>query len=84
MGAIGAVMYAHSNELQMGQFAGLASLEKYLEDNSSVFSNLPQLKESEATYNKDGEVQKERHGKNTRIPGNRCRLAQHQRRTDRP
>jgi predicted CoA-substrate-specific enzyme activase len=52
MGAIGAVMYAHSNGLQMGKFQGLASLEKYLEDNSSVFSNLPQLKESEATYNK--------------------------------
>ncbi len=52
MGAIGAVMYAHSNELQMVKFAGLESLEKYLEDNSSVFSNLPQLKESDATYNK--------------------------------
>ncbi len=52
MGAIGAVMYAHSNGLQMAKFAGLASLEKYLEDNSSVFSNLPQLKESDAIYNK--------------------------------
>ena len=49
MGAIGAVMYAHSNELQMVKFAGLESLEKYLEDNSSVFSNLPQLKESDTT-----------------------------------
>ncbi|MCU0457967.1 MAG: acyl-CoA dehydratase activase [Bacteroidales bacterium] len=53
MGAIGAVMYAHSNGLQMGKFQGLSSLEKYLEDNSSVFSNLPKLKESEATYNKE-------------------------------
>ena len=52
MGAIGAVMYAHSNELQMVKFAGLESLEKYLEGNSSLFSNLPQLKESDATYNK--------------------------------
>ncbi len=53
MGAIGAVMYVHSNGLQMGKFQGLSSLEKYLEDNSSVFSNLPKLKESEATYNKE-------------------------------
>ncbi len=52
MGAIGAVMYAHANGLQMVTFAGLASLDTYLADNSSVFSNLPQLQESDATYNK--------------------------------
>ena len=52
MGAIGAVMYAHSNGLQMGKFAGLSSLDTYLANNSSVFSNLPQLQESDAIYNK--------------------------------
>ncbi|MDZ7634659.1 MAG: acyl-CoA dehydratase activase-related protein [Bacteroidales bacterium] len=63
MGAIGAVMYAHSNGLKMGEFAGLASLEKYLENNSSVLSNLPQLKESDATYNKVVKFKKNGTGK---------------------
>ncbi len=65
MGAIGAVMYAHSNGLNMVRFDGMTSLVKYLEDNSSVFSNLPQLKESEATYNK--EVRFKKNG-TTKVP----------------
>ena len=52
MGAIGAVMYAHSNKLEMNSFAGLEKLEKYLSDTSSSFNSLPQLKESEAVYDK--------------------------------
>ena len=58
MGAIGAVMYAYSNGLQMGRFAGLASLEEYLADNNSAFSSLPQLQESGATYNKEVKFKK--------------------------
>jgi predicted CoA-substrate-specific enzyme activase len=53
MGAIGAVMYAHSNSLEMNHFAGLTSLEEYLRTNSSTFSSLPKLKESAAVYNKE-------------------------------
>ncbi len=37
MGAIGAVMYAHSNKLEMNSFTGLEKLEKYLADTSSSF-----------------------------------------------
>ena len=53
MGAIGAVMYAHSNKLVMNHFPGLEKLESYLADTSSSFVSLPQLKESEAVYNKE-------------------------------
>ena len=52
MGAIGAVMYARSNDLDINHFAGLKKLEDYLENDSSSFVSLPQLKESEAQYNK--------------------------------
>ena len=52
MGAIGAVMYAHSNKLEMNNLPGLENLGKYLADTSSVFNSLPQLIESEAVYNK--------------------------------
>jgi activator of 2-hydroxyglutaryl-CoA dehydratase len=55
MGAIGAVMYAHSNKLEMNHFQGLEKLEKYLADNTSSFASLPQLKESEAVYNQGSE-----------------------------
>jgi predicted CoA-substrate-specific enzyme activase len=65
MGAIGAVMYAHSNKLEMDHFRGLEKLEKYLADNTSSFVSLPQLKESEAVYNKD--VNFKIHG-NEKIP----------------
>lgn len=53
MGAIGAVMYGQSNNLQMDHFAGLAKLEEYLKNNSAELSSLPQLTESSATYNKE-------------------------------
>ncbi len=53
MGAIGAVMYGLTNGLQMDSFAGLTSLEEYLENNISALSSLPQLKESDAIYNKE-------------------------------
>jgi predicted CoA-substrate-specific enzyme activase len=53
MGAIGAVMYAHSNKLEMNHFKGLQKLEEYLASDSTTFVNLPQLKESDAVYNKE-------------------------------
>jgi predicted CoA-substrate-specific enzyme activase len=52
MGAIGAVMYALSNKLEMNHFAGLDKLEEYLGADSTTFSSLPKLKESLAQYNK--------------------------------
>lgn len=53
MGAIGAVMYAHSNKLEMDNFKGLKELDDYLHEDSSSFASLPVLKESEAVYNKE-------------------------------
>jgi predicted CoA-substrate-specific enzyme activase len=53
MGAIGAVMYGHSNNIQMNHFRGLQDLEAYLKRTSSAFVSLPQLRESEAIYNKE-------------------------------
>ncbi|MDQ1296024.1 MAG: hypothetical protein QG611_2 [Bacteroidota bacterium] len=53
MGAIGAVMYATSNNLDLYHFYGLEKLEKYLADDSTAFVSLPKLTESEAIYNKD-------------------------------
>jgi len=52
MGAIGAVLYGLSEGLQMNHFPGLEKLEEYLGNDSTVFSSLPQLKESDAEYNK--------------------------------
>ena len=52
MGAIGAVMYAHSNKLEMNHFKGMNKLEEYLSEDSTLFNSLPPLKESEAIYNK--------------------------------
>jgi predicted CoA-substrate-specific enzyme activase len=53
MGAIGAVMYAHSNKLEMNHFKGMQKLEEYLSSESTVFVSMPKLKESEAIYNKE-------------------------------
>jgi predicted CoA-substrate-specific enzyme activase len=53
MGAIGAVMYAHTNNLEMNHFKGLKKLEDYLAVTSSSFASLPRLKQSEAIYNKE-------------------------------
>lgn len=52
MGAIGAVMYARSNGLEMNHFKGMQKLEKYLSEDLTSFNSLPQLKESEAIYDK--------------------------------
>jgi predicted CoA-substrate-specific enzyme activase len=53
MGAIGAIMYAHSNKLEMNHFKGIQKLEDYLATDSTSFVSLPQLKVSEAIYNKE-------------------------------
>ncbi len=52
MGAIGAVMYAHTNKLDMDHFRGLEKLGIYLTDTTSSFVSLPRLQESEAVYDK--------------------------------
>jgi predicted CoA-substrate-specific enzyme activase len=65
MGAIGAVMYAHSGNLEMNHFAGLGDLRKYLDKTSSAFASLPKLYETNAVYEKkikqrspsDGKIQ---------------------------
>jgi predicted CoA-substrate-specific enzyme activase len=53
MGAIGAVMYARSNGLDMNHFGDLAKLGKYLDGTSASFASLPKLQESEAEYKKE-------------------------------
>jgi predicted CoA-substrate-specific enzyme activase len=53
MGAIGAVMYGHANNLHIDHFKGLNDLEAYLNKHASTFVSLPQLKESEAVYDKE-------------------------------
>ena len=53
MGAIGAVMYARSNNLEIDSFKGLDELRDYLFRDSTTFASLPQLKESEAGYSKE-------------------------------
>ncbi len=52
MGAIGAVMYAHSNNLEMVHFSGLKKLEDYLSVDATAFVTLPKLIESGAEYKK--------------------------------
>ncbi|HBC78713.1 MAG TPA: CoA activase, partial [Bacteroidales bacterium] len=63
MGAIGAVMYAHSNKLDMNHFKGMEKLEEYLSVDSTLFNSLPPLVESEAVYNKIVEFKKDPHKK---------------------
>ena len=63
MGAIGAVLYAHSNKLEMNHFKGLKGLQDYLTADSSSFASLPPLKESEAIYNKVVHFRRNGHGK---------------------
>ncbi|MBW6500877.1 MAG: hypothetical protein K0B05_05735, partial [Bacteroidales bacterium] len=53
MGAIGAVMYAHSNKLGMNHFSDLNRLEVYLASDTTEYASLPQLTESEAQYRKE-------------------------------
>jgi predicted CoA-substrate-specific enzyme activase len=52
MGAIGAVMYARSGNLEMNHFDGLIKLEEYLSNDSTTFVSLPKLIESGAEYKK--------------------------------
>jgi predicted CoA-substrate-specific enzyme activase len=52
MGAIGAVMYALSNNLDMNHFGSLKKLEDYLAGDSVKYLSLAPLKESDAEYNK--------------------------------
>ena len=56
MGAIGAVMYARSCKLDMNHFSGNDKLRKYLANDSTLFTSLPPLRKSDATYNKDIDV----------------------------
>ena len=53
MGAIGAVMYARSNNLSMNHFEGIDKLSEYLDRDSTNFVSLPPLKQSDAEYRKD-------------------------------
>jgi len=52
MGAIGAVFYARANDLNMNHFPGIIKLDEYLKIETSDFTSLPPLKESEAEYKK--------------------------------
>jgi len=52
MGAIGAVLYARSNNLNMNHFDGLDKLSEYLSNDSTTFVSLPPLVQSEAEYRK--------------------------------
>jgi predicted CoA-substrate-specific enzyme activase len=50
MGAIGAVMYARSNDLDCNHFKGIDKLKQYLSTDSTLFVSLPPLKQSDAKY----------------------------------
>ncbi len=53
MGAIGAVLYARSENTTMNHFTGLKKLEDYLSVDATAFVSLPRLRESDAEYRKD-------------------------------
>jgi predicted CoA-substrate-specific enzyme activase len=63
MGAIGAIMYARSNNIDTGTFNGLDKLRDYLFSDSTQFASLPQLIESEAAYSKEVHFKKNGQGK---------------------
>ncbi len=63
MGAIGAVIYAHANKLEMNHFGGYDKLVAYLASGTTEFVSLPQLKESEAEYKKEKYFVKPEKGK---------------------
>jgi predicted CoA-substrate-specific enzyme activase len=52
MGAIGAVLYARSNGLDMNHFNGSGKLKHYLDNDSTEFVSLPPLIQSDAEYRK--------------------------------
>ncbi len=53
MGALGAVMYARANNLEMIGFKGAEKLREYLLKDNSTFTSLPRLVHSDAVYNKN-------------------------------
>jgi predicted CoA-substrate-specific enzyme activase len=53
MGAIGAIMYAHSNKMSIEPFKGLDLLKEYLSGSGSQSISLPKLVESGAEYRKN-------------------------------
>ena len=71
MGAIGAVFYARNNNLFIYNITGTGKLEKYLSGNTGRFISLPQLKQSEAIYNKEVKVFKNGNTKTACLPGAR-------------
>ena len=50
MGAIGAVYYARTNNLEMNHLSGTSRLDEYLSGRETEFVSLPPLKESSAEY----------------------------------
>jgi len=52
MGAIGAVLYARKNNLDMDHFGGTEKLKAYLISGSDNFSSLPPLRDTIATFDK--------------------------------
>ncbi len=52
MGAIGAVIYAHSNKMEMNHFHGMDRLCEYLSESSTAFKSLPPLRKADAVYDK--------------------------------
>ena len=56
MGAIGAIMYASSENLTMNNFGSLKKLEKYIASASSGYISLPVLKSPEAVYDKSVKI----------------------------
>lgn len=63
MGAIGAVMYSRLDGQLTAGFTGLERLEEYLHRSTASFVSLPQLKESEALYNKEVKIKSNGEGK---------------------
>jgi len=53
MGAIGAVIHALSNKLEMDSFKGIEELKKHLSENKYNFISLPRLKETDTLYYKE-------------------------------
>lgn len=66
LGAIGAVMYAHTNKLAMNHFEGIGKLKHYIENERVGMTSLPVLKEAAVSYVKDV-FPIERNGKKTKV-----------------
>ena len=83
MGAIGAVMYARTNQLPIENFKGLDNLKKYFMSGFQDSLRLPKLQESEAIYDKNVYFKKNGNEKSTGIPGTGYWIAEYQCCTDR-